>query len=103
MRQIDSQALLLLGKAIMHSTWVVIFCGVILGLFFQFTLKQYEFNLYSTLFLMKVVLICILLKSLISSLISLLTNLSRQNSLQAALMARRASLITHSGLVGLFS
>lgn len=50
MRQIDSQALLLLGKAIMHSTWVVIFCGVILGLFFQFTLKQYEFNLYSTLF-----------------------------------------------------
>ena len=50
MQQIDSQALLLLGKAIMHSTWVMIFCGVILGLFFQFTLKQYEFNLYSTLF-----------------------------------------------------
>ena len=48
--QIDSGMLLRLGKVVMHGTWVIIFCGLILGLFFQFTLKQYQFNLYSTLF-----------------------------------------------------
>lgn len=46
----DPKALGLLAKVIMHGAWSIIFIGLILGLFIQFTLKQYHFNLYSTLF-----------------------------------------------------
>lgn len=46
----DPKALRLLTKLIMHSAWIIIFTGLLISLFFQFTLKQYNFNLYSTLF-----------------------------------------------------
>lgn len=46
----DPKALGLLTKVIMHSAWSIIFIGLLIGLFFQLTLKQYHFNLYSTLF-----------------------------------------------------
>lgn len=48
--QPDPQALQLLTKVIMHSAWLVIFAALATSFFFQFTLKQYQFNLYSTLF-----------------------------------------------------
>lgn len=48
--QVTPKELALLTKIIMHSAWIVIFVGLLIGLFFQFTLKQYQFNLYSTLF-----------------------------------------------------
>lgn len=46
----DPKALQLLAKLVMHSAWLIIFVGLLISLFFQFTLKQYQFNLYSTLF-----------------------------------------------------
>lgn len=46
----DPRALQLLTKLVMHSAWLIIFVGLLISLFFQFTLKQYQFNLYSTLF-----------------------------------------------------
>lgn len=46
----DAPALLRLTKVIMHSAWTIIFFALIISLFFQFTLKQYHFNLFSTLF-----------------------------------------------------
>lgn len=46
----DPRALQLLTKLVMHSAWLIIFVGLLVSLFFQFTLKQYQFNLYSTLF-----------------------------------------------------
>lgn len=46
----DPKKLLLLTKIIMHCAWSIIFVGLLIGLFFQFTLQQYQFNLYSTLF-----------------------------------------------------
>ncbi len=48
--QPDPKALQLLTKVIMHSAWLIIFIALVISLFFQFTLKQYQFNLYSTLF-----------------------------------------------------
>lgn len=48
--QTDPKMLSLLAKVIMHSAWMIIFIGLLIGLFFQFTLKQYQFHLYSTLF-----------------------------------------------------
>lgn len=46
----DPILLLRLTKVIMHYAWSIIFAALIIGLFFQFTLKQYHFNLFSTLF-----------------------------------------------------
>lgn len=46
----DPKALQFLTKLIMHAAWIIIFTGLLISLFFQFTLKQYNFNLYSTLF-----------------------------------------------------
>lgn len=46
----DTAQLMRLMKSVMHFSWLVIFIALIVSLFFQFTLKQYEFHLYSTLF-----------------------------------------------------
>lgn len=46
----DPTLLLRLTKVIMHYAWSIIFAALTIGLFFQFTLKQYHFNLFSTLF-----------------------------------------------------
>ncbi|GGZ92805.1 hypothetical protein DC083_02800 [Ignatzschineria ureiclastica] len=46
----DTAQLMRLMKSIMHFSWLMIFVALIVSLFFQFTLKQYEFHLYSTLF-----------------------------------------------------
>ncbi len=48
--QADPALLLRLTKVIMHYAWSIIFAALIISLFFQFTLKQYHFNLFSTLF-----------------------------------------------------
>ncbi len=37
-------------KSIMHFSWLIIFITLIVSFFFQFSLKQYSFHLYSTLF-----------------------------------------------------
>lgn len=46
----DPQQFLYLTKVIMHGAWILIFATLLITLFFQFTLKQYSFNLFSTLF-----------------------------------------------------
>ncbi|GGZ81287.1 hypothetical protein GCM10007161_11430 [Ignatzschineria indica] len=46
----DPKQLLYLSKVIMHGAWILIFATLLVTLFFQFTLKQYSFNLFSTLF-----------------------------------------------------
>ncbi len=46
----DSAQLMRLMKSIMHFSWLMIFLALIISFFFQFTLKQYQFHLYSTLF-----------------------------------------------------
>lgn len=46
----DPQLLTHLAKVIMHYSWSLIFASLIISFFYQFTLKQYHFNLFSTLF-----------------------------------------------------
>lgn len=46
----DPKQLIYLTKVVMHGAWILVFATLLVTLFFQFTLKQYSFNLFSTLF-----------------------------------------------------